>query len=168
MGSIVVQAQTDAEYAAARALFKEYAALLGVDLGFQGFTAELNELNTMYGPPAGVLLLARGDSDFIGCIGVRRLSADCCEMKRLYVQGSARGGGVGRTLVLAAITSAKSIGYKRMLLDTLADMTAARRLYTALGFSKCEPYRHNPIPGTTFMALDLDEKLPAGRADRGS
>jgi putative acetyltransferase len=76
-------------------------------------------------------------------------------MKRLYVRDAARGRGLGRTLVLAAIEAASSIGYRRMLLDTLADMLSARRLYAQLGFRDCEPYRHNPIPGTAFMALDL-------------
>jgi GNAT superfamily N-acetyltransferase len=159
MGSDLVHAQTNAEFAAARALFNEYAALLDADLGFQGFTAELNQLQTMYGPPAGCLLLAREGSEFVACIGVRRWSADSCEMKRLYVQDAARSGGLGRTLVLEAIKTAKSIGYKRMLLDTLAGMSAARRLYAALGFLECEPYCHNPIPGTTFMALDLDDEV---------
>jgi GNAT superfamily N-acetyltransferase len=155
MGSVVVRAQTDAEYGAARALFEEYAAQLGVDLGFQGFAAELNQLPAMYGAPAGCLWLARMDGALVGCVGVRRWSADSCEMKRLYVRDTARGGGVGRSLVLAAISSATAMGYRRMLLDTLADMTGARRLYAAAGFHRCEPYRHNPVPGTTFMTLDL-------------
>jgi putative acetyltransferase len=68
---------------------------------------------------------------------------------------AARGGAVGRSLVLAAISSATTMGYRRMLLDTLAHMIGARRLYAALGFHSCEPYCHNPVPGTTFMTLDL-------------
>jgi GNAT superfamily N-acetyltransferase len=155
MASAVIQAQTNAEYGAARALFQEYAAGLAIDLGFQGFAAELNQLQTMYGAPAGFLLLARGTDEFIGCIGVRRWSADSCEMKRLYVRDAARGSGLGRTLVLEAIQRARHAGYRRMLLDTLADMIAARALYSALGFLACEPYCHNPNPGTAFMALEL-------------
>jgi len=87
---------------------------------------------------------------------VRRWDAHSCEMKRLYVRDSARGGGIGRSLVMAAIERARSMRYRRMLLDTLAAMTAARSLYAMFGFKPCEPYYHNPIPGTTFMALDLD------------
>jgi GNAT superfamily N-acetyltransferase len=155
MCSFVAQARSDAEFSAARALLSEYAATLDVDLGFQGFTAELNALHTMYGPPGGCLLLARGAGDFLGCIGVRPLSTPDCEMKRLYVRPAARGGGIGRELVLAAIERARSMGYQRMLLDTLGGMSAARALYSTLGFRETEPYCHNPIPGTTFMALDL-------------
>jgi GNAT superfamily N-acetyltransferase len=155
MDSDVVQAQTDADYSSARVLFEEYAAQLGVDLGFQGFAAELEQLPTMYGAPGGCLCLARMAGASVGCVGVRRWSADSCEMKRLYVRDAARGGGVGHSLVLAAINSATAMGYQRMLLDTLADMRGARRLYAAFGFRGCEPYRHNPVPGTTFMALTL-------------
>jgi putative acetyltransferase len=155
MGSVVVPAQSDAEYRAARALFAEYAALLDVDLAFQDFATELNQLSSMYGPPGGSLWLVRTHDAVVGCVGVRRLSADNCEMKRLYVRDTERGGGIGRRLVLAAIASAIAMGYRHMLLDTLADMSGARRLYAALGFHPCEPYCHNPVPGTTFMTLDL-------------
>jgi GNAT superfamily N-acetyltransferase len=157
MKAAVIEAQSDADYSAARALVQEYAAALGIDLGFQGFAAELEQLQTMYAAPGGFLLLARSADDFVfvGCIGVRRCSEDSCEMKRLYVRDAARGSGLGRTLALEAIRRARRAGYQRMLLDTLAGMTAARALYSTLGFRACEPYCHNPIPGTTFMALDL-------------
>jgi len=151
----IVQAQSEAEYTAGRALFEDYARFLGVDLGFQGFTSEVRQLPSIYGPPGGCLLLARRNAAFIGCVGVRRWSAGSCEMKRLYVQQVARGTGTGAALVLAAIERARAMGYRRMLLDTLPDMNAAHRLYESLGFRPCAPYRHNPIAGTTYMALDL-------------
>ena len=155
MSGELAQAHTDADYALARALFQEYASQLAIDLCFQGFEAELQQLPDMYGPPGGFLLLARGGGDCTGCVGVRRWSEDSCEMKRLYVRAGARGGGTGRALVQAAIEQAGRIGYRRMLLDTLPDMRAAQALYSALGFRACEAYRHNPISGAAFMALEL-------------
>lgn len=130
-----------------RALFREYAESLGVDLSFQGFEEELAALPDGY----DVLLLAGED----GCVGVRRFEAGVCEMKRLYVRPSARGSGLGRTLALAAVERARALGYRAMRLDTMPMMESAQALYASLGFVEIPPYRHNPVAGTRFMELDL-------------
>jgi putative acetyltransferase len=154
----LVQAASDAEFTIARALFVEYADQLGVDLCFQGFAAELDTLAQMYGPPGGCLILAQQAGEYVGCIGVRRLSAEVCEMKRLYVRTTVRGGGLGRRLAQAAIDAAQEIGYQRMVLDTLASMAAARVLYATLGFRPIAAYYKNPMPGVMYMALELGSR----------
>jgi putative acetyltransferase len=136
-------------------LFEEYAASLGFDLGFQDFERELRELPGDYAAPRGVLLLAQIRTRAIGCVAVRPLAADICEMKRLYVRPEYRGTGAGRALAEAAIVVGRKLGYARMRLDTVPTMAAARGLYRALGFREIPPYRHNPIPGTAFMELEL-------------
>jgi ribosomal protein S18 acetylase RimI-like enzyme len=156
----LVHARSDAEYAAARALFGEYASQLGIDLCFQNFAFELDHLAEMYGAPAGCLLLGRADDLPVACVGVRRLSDDACEMKRLYVRAQVRGAGLGRQLALAAVAEARARGYQRMVLDTLAGMTAARRLYTSLGFREAAPYYANPLPEVVYMELKLNTTEP--------
>jgi len=151
----LVQARSDSEFASARALVVEYADQLGVDLCFQGLAGELESLATMYGPPSGCLILARRDDACVGCVGVRRLSPDDCEMKRLYVRKSLRGYGIGLSLARAAIDGARAIGYRRMLLDTLGTMVAARAMYVALGFKQIPAYYDNPMAEVAYMALDL-------------
>jgi putative acetyltransferase len=154
----IAPAQSSWEYAAGRELFEEYAAQLGVDLCFQGFSSELTVLDSMYGAPAGCLLLAWHENAAAGCVGVRRLSGLDCEMKRLYVRARARGLGYGRQLALEIIARARALGYERMLLDTLASMAEARRLYASLGFVDCPPYYHNPLPGVRYMELKLRQR----------
>ena len=139
----------DAELA--RALFREYADSLGVDLSFQGFEDELAALPGGY----DAVLVARIGGDAAGCVGVRPLEPGVCEMKRLYVRPFARGTGLGRALAEAAITRARELGYGRMRLDTLPSMGAAQELYRSLGFVEIAPYRHNPIAGSSFLELEL-------------
>jgi len=55
----------------------------------------------------------------------------------------------------AAITAARSLGYKCLVLDTLATMQAARKLYSDLGFTPIPPYYFNPIAGTSYFGLRL-------------
>ncbi len=151
----IMQARSESDYRAARELIEEYAAQLGIDLGFQGFAAELDRLAEIYGVPSACLLLARHEPGFGACVGVRRLSADTCEMKRLYVRPVARGLGLGRSLAIAAIDAAHAAGYQRMVLDTLQRMVAALALYRSLGFRDTPPYYRNPQPDAKYLALEL-------------
>ena len=118
---------------AIRRLLRKYQGTLGVDLSFQRFEEELATFPGAYAPPRGTLLLATDDGAAIGCVGVRPLSADRCEMKRLYVRPVGRGRGLGRQLAEHAVAFARAAGYREMLLDTLPQMAEAGRLYAALG-----------------------------------
>ena len=138
-----------------RAMLREYEAWLEVDLCFQGFERELAELPGDYVPPRGRLLIVEG----AGCVALRALDEETCEMKRLFVRASHRGSGLGRRLILAIVEEARVIGYRRVRLDTLPKMDGAQRLYEALGFRDIEAYRENPVAGARFMELVLTESV---------
>ncbi len=143
----------------ARAIFREYAASLGIDLCFQGFEDELAGLPGDYAEPRGLLLLAMVDGEVAGCGAFRPLpdadEPNACEMKRLFVRRAFRRFGLGRILAQALLDRAVQAGYSNMLLDTLDDMEAARELYASLGFAEVPPYYYNPLPGAHYLRADL-------------
>ena len=143
------------DLACARRLFAEYAASLPFDLSFQDFERELAGLPGAYALPSGALLLAMDGEAPAGCVALRPLAPDVCEMKRLYVRPSHRGTGLGRKLVDAILREGLALGYARMRLDTVPGMEAAIALYRARGFREIPPYRENPIPGALFLEADL-------------
>lgn len=142
-----------AEIEAVTALFKEYADSLPVDLEYQGFSAELQNLPGVYQPPTGALFIARVDGKEAGCVAVRRLDERTCEMKRLYVRPAHRGSGIGPLLVAKALAAARTLGCDDIWLDTLASMTAAHRLYLSMGFREIPSYGGDPAPGTRYLGL---------------
>lgn len=138
-----------------RQLFLEYADSLGFNLDFQGFKSELQSLPGKYAPPEGALVLALLNGKSAGCVALRRLAEDTCEMKRLYVRDTCRGYGLGRQLAVMIMDEARRLGYARIRLDTLTTMLEANQLYESLGFYDIEPYIYNPMPGARFMELRL-------------
>jgi GNAT superfamily N-acetyltransferase len=140
----------------ARVLFREYQAAIGLDLCFQNFDTEVANLPGVYAPPEGRLLFAYDDGVLCGCIGLRQLDVETCEMKRLFVRPQFRGTGAGRLLTDRIIAEARAAGYKRMRLDTLPGiMDRAIALYRELGFTDIPAYYYNPVEGALFMELDL-------------
>jgi GNAT superfamily N-acetyltransferase len=104
------------------------------------FERELAGLPGRYGPPGGQLLLASCDGEAAGCVALKRLDDDACEMKRMYVDARFRGRGVGAALGERVLDGARSLGYRRMRLDTSIRQAEALGLYERMGFTEIEPY----------------------------
>lgn len=150
---------TPAHFDTARNILNEYAAQLDVDLCFQNFDTELQDLPGEYAAPQGTLILAMADGEVAGCCALRPLPAadhvDAAEMKRLYVRKAYRRLGLGRQLADAVLDAARIAGYRCVLLDTLDNMQTARALYEDLGFEEIPSYYHNPIAGAHYLKVDL-------------
>ena len=150
---------TVAQLLATREIFTEYAAQLGVDLCFQNFDAELEDLPGHYAAPEGALVLALVNERVAGCCALRPLPTTdhvhAAEMKRLYVRQAYRRLGLGRQLVETVLDAARVAGYHSVLLDTLDDMESARALYRELGFVDIPPYYHNPLAGAHYLKVVL-------------
>jgi putative acetyltransferase len=136
-------------------IWREFIARSPVNLNYQGNDAEFAVLPGKYAAPKGCVLLSERGGEIEGCIALRPVSADICEMKRLYVRPDARGRGLGRDLVDRLIAEARAMGYREMRLDVQEKFLAARQLYAAFGFTAAEPVSFNPVPGASFLGLHL-------------
>jgi putative acetyltransferase len=157
-GVRVDEATTAEDLAEAGRLMRDYLAGLPFVVDFQDVDAELADLGRFYAPPRGAVLLARADGGAgpaVGVVGLADHGEVRVELKRMYVAPEARGTGAGRALAEAAIARARALGYRRMLLDTVASLTPAIALYTSLGFVPVDAYRYNPRPDARYFSLEL-------------
>ena len=147
--------QNNEEYKAAAALFKEYAVWLGIDLSFQHFDEELENLKKMYNTADGGIILCKENNDFIGCVAIRRSAAGIAELKRMYVQPGHQHKGIGKDLLEHSLELAKSLNYECIRLDTLNHMTPAINLYKKYGFYEIPAYYHNPVSTAVYFEKKL-------------
>ncbi|UCG69622.1 MAG: GNAT family N-acetyltransferase [Thermoplasmata archaeon] len=143
-----------------RDLILEYGRIRNFDAAMGDYKKELAELPGEYSLPHGCLLIAFYDDEPVGCVAIRKINDDFCEMKRLYVKPRFRGKKIGKALVLELISEACEIGYKFMRLDNHPWMIEAESLYKSVGFKEIEAYRFNPIEGAKFFELDLRKYVP--------
>ncbi len=121
----------------------------------QHYEEELLHPEQKYGMPDGRLYLLLYGGKPAGCIGLRKLDAERCEMKRLYVHPQFRGKGLGDLLVRQIIDDARRIGYQKMLLDTFPFMVAAIALYRKYGFYEIPSYNGSPMKELVYLQLEL-------------
>ena len=145
-----------------RALFSEYTDMLIANdaefkkyLAVQNYDEEIVHLKSKYGLPEGRLYVLFADGKSAGCIGLRKIYSQTCEMKRLYIRSAWRGKKLGETLVEKIITEARKIGYSCMVLDRLPFLQNAIRLYKKIGFYEIESYNDSPLDTSIYMKLDL-------------
>ena len=143
-------------------LFTEYTDMLIENdssfqkyLDIQNYSDEMEHLESKYGLPEGRLYLVYCDEELAGCIGLRKIDNQNCEMKRLYVRPKFRGRKVGNLLVEKIIDDAKKIGYSHMLLDTLPFLKSAIHMYKKYGFYEIDSYNDSPMETSIYMKLDL-------------
>ena len=87
-------------------LFREYTDMLVAGdptfqqyLDIQNYDDELAHLEHKYGLPDGRLYIVRDGDTAVGCIGLRKIDGESCELKRLYIRPAWRGRGLSRTLM---------------------------------------------------------------------
>jgi DNA-binding MarR family transcriptional regulator/GNAT superfamily N-acetyltransferase len=95
-------------------------------------------------PPRGCFLIARLDGAAVGCGMLRAAEAATGEIKRLWVEASVRGLGIGRRLLGELEAEARRFGLARVRLDTNAVLSEAQNLYRSSGYREIPRYNDDP------------------------
>ena len=133
----------------------EYTDMLGLSLDFQHIQDELANPLAVYPHEHGGLHLIYWQNELSGCIALRRMDAESCEIKRLYVRKQFRGHKLGTKALQYILEEAKQKGYQTAYCDTLASKVTAIRLYKQMGFEEIEPYYMNPLPDVIYLRKNL-------------
>jgi ribosomal protein S18 acetylase RimI-like enzyme len=131
---------------ALRELIAEYMFTLPFPIDYQHPEKELDDLSAVYGPAVrGALFVAEETGVLVGCVALKDIGGNRCEMKRLYVRASFRGRNLGRTLADIIVQRAREMGYAFMYLDTHREaQQQAIAMYKRMGFQECADYHPNP------------------------
>jgi ribosomal protein S18 acetylase RimI-like enzyme len=147
--------ETNEEIIKTKDLIMEYIKWLNQDLTFQNIDDELENFPNKYKEPFGTFIIAKDNENVIGCVGLKDLDSNICEMKRLYVSDAYKGKGIGKKLTEKIIEEAKIKNYEKMRLDTLNTMETALDIYYKNGFYKIESYYNNPYDGVIYLEKTL-------------
>ncbi|MEY8099749.1 MULTISPECIES: GNAT family N-acetyltransferase [Falsihalocynthiibacter] len=82
---------------------------------------------------------------------MRRFNTETSEIKRMYVQTTARGQGVGGALLTELIATARKLGYRRLVLSTHPSLTSAQSIYRSAGFVVVE----NPLDFPEYGEIEV-------------
>lgn len=103
-----------------------------------------------FAPPGGIFLVARALGEPVGCGGLKTAGPGIGEIKRLWVDASMRGVGLGQRLLSALESHARASGMRTLRLDTNRTLTEAQALYAKNGYREVPRFNDDPYPDHWF------------------
>ena len=101
--------------------------------------ADLGDLERHYRDHGGRFEIVEGpDGALVGTVAIYRLSPDTCELRRMYLARPCRGQGLGRWLLERALATGRTLGFRRIELETARQLVEAIALYQRHGFLPLE------------------------------
>jgi len=104
----------------------------------------------------GVLFVADLEGVPVGCGGLRPYGEVAGEVKRMYVDPTARGKGVARAVLAQLVAHAREVGMQRLALETGTEQPEAVGLYESEGWTRIPAFGHYAHdPRTRCYGLEL-------------
>ena len=103
--------------------------------------------------------IAEKDGENVGAVFLAKKSVAIAKLRLLLVEPSARGLGIGKRLVEECVRFAREVGYKKIMLWTQSELTAARRIYESVGFKLVGEEKHSSWSRKDLVAETWELKL---------
>ena len=142
------------EESAIQALVREVLAEFELEFDLEGQDGDLLDLHANYVDRGGCFRVIEEGGRPVACAGLFLLSPDEGELRKMYVRREARGRGFGRALLTSILDTARSLGLRRITLESHSVLTTARALYESAGFIPI-PHAHPSDRADVAMELIL-------------
>lgn len=100
---------------------------------------DLAAVEQYYHARNGYFGVVESQGRIIATTGVFQISAETCELRKMYILKNHRGEGLGKYLLTFSINKARELGYQRMVLETASPLKEAIALYKKYGFKPYTP-----------------------------
>jgi GNAT superfamily N-acetyltransferase len=136
-----------------------YAREYGWNSEFEALVADISaKVLRRFDPEWDKAWIAELNGERVGSVFVVRKSKTVAQLRMLILTPAARGLGLGARLTDECLAFARDKGYRKMVLWTNANLTAARDIYARRGFRLVtrEPYRgygHDLVSETWELSL---------------
>ncbi len=121
-----------------------------------------SDLYSLFRKENSVLWVGEVDGIISGCCGIyptEGLPEGCAELVKFYLRPSARGVGLGKSLMKQSIASAGEMGYENIYLESLPEFSKAVKMYENSGFRLLEKPLGNSGHGscTVWMIRSVND-----------
>lgn len=117
-------------------LVKEALEPYGLELNPSGEDLDVTNIPKYYMENHGDFEVIEYMGNIIGSYGIYRIDTETCELRKMYLKQNFQGMGLGNIMIENSIKIAKSLGYKRITLQTNSLLYKATKLYKKYGFEE--------------------------------
>lgn len=149
----VTLTETDPAEPEARAAVQRYFDEIRDRFGFDSAGQDVKDA-AMLCPPDGAFIVAVSDGEPVACGGLQTIAPGIGEIKRMWVEDTWRGAGLGSRVLRDLEDRATALGHHTLRLDTNETLTEAIAMYERAGYQRVARYNDNPF-ATHFFEKSL-------------
>jgi GNAT superfamily N-acetyltransferase len=118
---------------------------------YRSYESDLADIEKSYLCDGSCFWVVEIDGQLVGMAGIQRIDRQTARLRRMRVTEAWRRRGIASRLLTTAEEFCRSSGYKRLILDTMAQQTAAQRLYENSGFVRTGDRMLGPFPVIDYV-----------------